>query len=166
MAQLINLQGLVTADPWRWISTDAALSAATKDMMAAPATERHLVLTLPLWQTHGDELAGQGHPIGVWLWPEDEPEALIPVVQTLPIIAVHFPVFTDGRGYSHGKLLRERLGYTGDLRATGDILRDQIYFLSKCGFSSFALRADQSSEECLAALNDYSWSPLSGSLGQ
>ena len=161
MAPLIDLQGIVTADPWRLVSDDDALSAAMKEITTVPAPRQHLVLTLSLWQAHGAALAAQGHTPGVWLWPEDEPEALITAVPTLPIIAVHFPVFTDGRGYSHGKLLRERLGYAGELRATGDILRDQIYFLSKCGFSSFALRADQNPEACLAALNDYSWAPLS-----
>ena len=89
-------------------------------------------------------------------------QSRIGIVQTLPIIAVQFPVFTDGRGYSHGKMLRDRLGYTGELRATGDVLRDQIYFLSRCGFSSFALRSDQNPEESLTALNDFSWVPLVG----
>ena len=58
-------------------------------------------------------------------------QSRIGIVQTLPIIAVQFPVFTDGRGYSHGKMLRDRLGYTGELRATGDVLRDQIYVLTR-----------------------------------
>ncbi len=156
MAALINLNGIVATDSWRMISDDEALNAAT----ALPG--QHLVLTMPLWQTDGENLAEQGHKVGVWLWPDDDPESLISIVQTLPIIAVQFPVFTDGRGYSHGKMLRDRLGYTGELRATGDVLRDQIYFLSRCGFSSFALRSDQNPEESLTALNDFSWVPLVG----
>lgn len=154
MAALINLNGIVAADSWRMVSDDEALNAA----IALPG--QNLVLTMPLWQLNGETLADQGQNVGVWLWPEDDPESLISIVQTFPVIAVHFPIFTDGRGYSHAKLLRERLGYTGDLRATGDVLRDQIYFLSRCGFSSFALRADQNPEECLTALSDFSWAPL------
>ena len=156
MAALINLQGIVATDSWKMVSDDEALHAA----IGLP--EQHLILPIPLWQTNGEALAEQGHKVGVWLWPDDDPEALISIVQTLPIIAVHFPLFTDGRGYSHGKMLRDRLGYSGELRATGDVLRDQIYFLSRCGFSSFALRADQHPEECLTALNDFSWAPLVG----
>jgi uncharacterized protein (DUF934 family) len=78
----------------------------------------------------------------------------------LPVVAIHFPTFTDGRGYSLARLLRQRHGFGGDLRATGDVLRDQIYLLHKCGFSSFALREDQDPEEALAALRDYSWTPV------
>lgn len=154
MAALINLHGIVATDSWRMVSEDEALNTA----IGLP--EQHLILPIPLWQTNGKALAEQGHKMGVWLWPDDDPESLMSIVQTLPIIAVHFPLFTDGRGYSHGKMLRDRLGYTGELRATGDVLRDQIYFLSRCGFSSFALRADQNPEECLTALNDFTWAPL------
>ena len=84
---------------------------------------------------------------------------MVSALASLPVVAVQFPSFTDGRGYSQGRILRERMGYTGDLRAMGDILRDQIYLLHRCGFSSFALRADQSPEDALAALKDFSWSP-------
>jgi uncharacterized protein (DUF934 family) len=158
MAALIDLQGIVVADSWRMISDDEALNAATR------LPGQNLILTIPLWRTSGENLVPQGHKVGVWLWPDDDPESLISIGQKLPIIAVHFPVFTDGRGYTHAKILRERLGYIGELRATGDVLRDQIYFLSRCGFSSFALRADQNPEECLSALNDFSWAPLVGHL--
>ena len=154
MAALINLQGVVENDSWRMISDDEALNSA----ISLPGQQ--LILPIPLWRSSGVNLAEQGHKVGVWLWPDDDPESLISIAQKLPIIAVHFPVFTDGRGYTHGKILRDRLGYIGELRATGDVLRDQIYFLSRCGFSSFALRADQNPEECLSALNDFSWMPL------
>ncbi len=156
MAALINLHGIVATDSWGVVSDDEGLNAA----IALPAQQ--LILTIPLWQTNGTALADQGCKVGVWLWPDDDPESLISIVHTLPIIAVHFPVFTDGRGYSHGKILRDRLRYRGELRATGDVLRDQMYFLSRCGFSSFALRADQNPEECLIALNDFTWAPLVG----
>jgi uncharacterized protein (DUF934 family) len=69
---------------------------------------------------------------------------------------VRFASFTDGRGYSLARMLRERYGYRGELRAIGDVLRDQIYYLSRCGFDAFALRADQKPEQALAALDDFS----------
>ena len=98
---------------------------------------------------------------GVWLGPDDDVAPLLPWLATLPLIAIRFPVFTDGRGYSLARLLRGRHGYAGELRAVGDVLRDQLYFLQRCGFDSFALRADQPPEEALAAFHDYSWAPLS-----
>jgi len=153
MAALINRHGLVAADPWQRIADAAEL---------AVAPGRHLLLPLPLWTAHRQALAGRDRALGVWLRPDDEPAVLRTAIATLALIAVDFPCFTDGRGYSLGKLIRERYGYAGDLRAIGDILRDQVYFLSKCGFSSFALRADQSPDEALAALHDYRWSPRPG----
>lgn len=97
------------------------------------------------------------HPdTGVWLQPDEDFEPLLPDLDRLPLIAVHFPLFTDGRGYSIARLLRERHGYRGELRAIGDVLRDQLYFLHRCGFDAFALRADQDAEQALRAFGDYS----------
>jgi len=69
---------------------------------------------------------------------------------------VSFPVFTDGRGYSIARLLRDRHGWTGELRAVGDVLRDQLFALARCGFDSFALRAGQDVQASLAAFGDFS----------
>lgn len=99
----------------------------------------------------------QPHPdSGVLLQPDDDFETLVPDLPRLRLIAVNFPVFTDGRGYSTARLLRERHGYRGELRAVGDVLRDQLYFLRRCGFDAFALRADQDAEAALRAFDDYS----------
>ncbi len=106
-----------------------------------------------LWRTAGR----QPHPdSGVCLQPDDDFDALLPDLPRLALIAVNFPVFTDGRGYSIARLLRERHGYRGELRAIGDVLRDQLYFLHRCGFDAFALRADQDAEQALQAFGDYS----------
>ena len=67
----------------------------------------------------------------------DDVEALAPHVGALRLIVLHFPKFTDGRAYSQARLLRGRLGYTGELRATGAVLQDQLPFLLRCGFDSF-----------------------------
>ena len=67
----------------------------------------------------------------------DRPEALAPDLARLKLIVLHFPKFTDGRAYSQARTLRGRLGYRGELRATGQVLRDQLPFLLRCGFDSF-----------------------------
>ncbi len=92
---------------------------------------------------------------GVWLAPTDDPAALVPHFACVPLIAVQFPKFADGRGFSIAHLLR-RLGYAGDLRAIGEVLIDQLFMLKRVGFSSFALRADQNEDDARAALERYS----------
>jgi uncharacterized protein (DUF934 family) len=92
----------------------------------------------------------------VWLAPGDDPATLADDVGQLPLIAVDFPKFTDGRGYSTARLLREKYGYAGELRAIGDILRDQLYYLHACGFNAFAVRADRDLADALKGLGDFS----------
>jgi len=91
---------------------------------------------------------------GVWLEPTDNPATLEPHLATLPLIAVRFPSFGDGRGYSIAALLR-RGGYRADLRAIGDVLVDQLHMLRRVGFTSFALRVDQAEQDALTALKRY-----------
>lgn len=117
------------------------------------------ILPLPIYLEQAAALAGRQAAVGVLLGPDDDPEALLPHLERLPLIAVDFPAFADGRGYSTGRLLRSRYGFAGELRAVGDVLRDQLYFLGRCGFNAFALREDQDLEAALAAFGDYAWQP-------
>jgi uncharacterized protein (DUF934 family) len=94
--------------------------------------------------------------VGVWLGPADDPALLAPYVDVLPVIAVDFPQFTDGRGYSTARLLRQKYGYQGELRAIGDILRDQLFYLQQCGFNAFAVRPGNDALNALESLDDYS----------
>jgi len=89
---------------------------------------------------------------GVWLAPEDDPEDLIWRLNEPALIAIDFPSFRDGRGYSLAYLLRSRLGWRGELRAVGDVLRDQLAHLRQCGFDAFAVREDKSVVDALKGL--------------
>jgi len=111
------------------------------------------IVPLQLWQAEREALRARG--AGVLLAPDDDPGALAEDAATLPIIAVDFPQFTDGRGCSTARLLRERYGYRGELRAVGDVGRDQLYALSECGFDAFALHADGDPETALVSLADF-----------
>lgn len=153
MSTLIRNAQIVD-DGWQWIDAGEAQLAARLEAGG------RFVLPLAAWLAHRASL--DPACAGVWLGPDDEPEAVLPWLADIPLIAIRFPVFTDGRGYSLARLLRSRYGYTGELRAVGDVLRDQLYFLQRCGFDAFQLRADQSPEEALAAFQDYSWAPLGG----
>ena len=84
------------------------------------------------------------------------PHSVLIDCNTLPLIAVNFPVFSDGRGYSYARQLREYYGYTGELRAIGDVLQDQLFFYHRCGFKSFAISSDRNVDDALNGLNDFS----------
>lgn len=81
---------------------------------------------------------------------------LVKSISAAPAIAIDFPAFTDGRGYSIARLLRERFGYRGEIRAVGDVLVDQLNYMQRCGFNAMALRDDQHPDDALRALNAFS----------
>jgi uncharacterized protein (DUF934 family) len=114
-----------------------------------------VIVPLALWQAEHDALAGR-HDVGVWLKPSDDPDALAHDAAQLPLIAIDFPKFVDGRGYSNARLLRDKHRFGGELRAIGDILRDQLYYLRQCGFDTFAVREDRNPADAIAGLDDFS----------
>ncbi|MFT4103290.1 MAG: DUF934 domain-containing protein, partial [Burkholderiaceae bacterium] len=95
-------------------------------------------------------------PLGVLLGPADDPDQIADALPRLKLVAIEFPNFTDGRGYSIARLLRQRLRYEGELRAVGDVLRDQLFFYARCGFDTFALRDDQDVDDALRGFEDFS----------
>jgi len=106
--------------------------------------------------------------VGVWLATHEVLEDLIAVVSdinTLPIIAIFVERFADGRIFSLGTLLRTRYGFENELRAFGDVLRDQLFFLKRAGFSSFQIRANRSAQEAIASLNDFT-APYQGAVDE
>jgi len=115
-----------------------------------------VIVPFALWASERDTLSIRLGRIGVWLATDADPASIAPDLARFDVIAVRFASFTDGRGYSLARLLRERHGYRGELRAIGDVLRDQLCYLSRCGFDAFALRADQNPEQALSAFDDFS----------
>lgn len=138
----------VEAELWRYVGLPGDDSPA--------AEEGPIVVPLAAWQEKRAELAARREPVGVWLKPDDDPAALANDFAHLAIIAVHFPKFADGRGYSTAFLLRTRHGYKGELRAIGDVGRDQLFLLKRCGFDSFALSPHRDPEAAVGSLKDFS----------
>ncbi len=93
--------------------------------------------------------------IGVLLEPGEEPAGIEGDLTAIPLIAINFPVFTDGRGFSYARELRQR-GYGGEIRAVGSFIRDQLAYLTRCGVNSFAFDADMDLEAALASLQGFS----------
>jgi uncharacterized protein (DUF934 family) len=90
------------------------------------------------------------------LEPHEDPAAVADRLGRTLRVEVNFPKFTDGRGYSIARLLRERYGYRGELRAVGDVQRDQLFYLARVGFDAFLLREGEDADAALAALEDFS----------
>jgi uncharacterized protein (DUF934 family) len=113
-----------------------------------------VLVPLALWLIARAALVARGD-VGVWLAPADDPALIASDLKLLPVVAVDFPSFTDGRGYSTARLLRERFAYRGELRAIGDIQRDQLFFLREVGFDAFDVSDDKDVTEALFGLHDF-----------
>src|SRR5581483_7294693 len=96
-----------------------------------------VILSLARFQADGDRLLSEGQSVGVRLSPDEEAEALAYDLPRISVVALVFPKFLDGRQYSNARILRERYGYRRELRAVGDVLREQAGFMLRCGFDAF-----------------------------
>ncbi len=149
MATIIKMRELVQ-DNWRLLEV-----AADGALPAVPA-EGDVIVPFALWQSRRQQLRAHPGRLGVWLDSGQGPEALAEDLAVFALIAIHFPKFTDGRGYSTARLLRDRYGYRGELRAIGDVQRDQLLYLARCGFDAFALKEGQDGQAALSAFSDFS----------
>lgn len=140
----------IVADDWQVIKL---AEGETAESVVIP--EGRVIVPLAVWQARREALKARGD-VAVWLASDERPEALKDDVATLALIAVDFPKFADGRGYSIAYNLRARLGFTGELRAIGDVLRDQLFYMQRVGFNAFATRPDRSIEDALKGLTDFS----------
>lgn len=149
MARIIKRRAVIQ-DDWQLLEPGAGGSPPSLPFGG------NVIVPLDLWSRERDTLSFRLGRIGVWLETDADPAAIAPDLTRFEVIAVRFAGFADGRGYTLARLLRERYGYRGELRAIGDVLRDQLYYLSRCGFDAFALRADQDPGQALSALDDFS----------
>ncbi len=143
----------VVADDWTVLRLDEGQAAE-----AAIVPEGKVIVPLSVWLVARDTLAARvaAGTVGVWIASDERPEVLKGQVDQFAVVAVDFPKFTDGRGYSIAYNLRMRLGYQGELRAIGDVLRDQLFQMQRCGFDAFATRPDRKIEDALKGLTDFS----------
>lgn len=96
-----------------------------------------VIVSLEQWQKSRDALLARGTPIGVRLHSDQSPETIADDVHRFALVALEFPKFRDGRAYSYARLLRERFGFNGELRAVGDVLMEQLFFMVRTGFDAF-----------------------------
>ena len=123
----------------------------------APLSDGDIIVSWPRWrEEQNTDLAAHRGRIGIAVNGDDELDEIAARLDAFDLIAIEFPRFADGRGYSIARLLRERHGYSGELRAVGDVLRDQLFYMARCGIDSFELRADKDAEDALQAFEEFS----------
>lgn len=113
------------------------------------ADDADILVPLSLFTAQREALEVRSGRLGVWLETSEEPEAVASVLAHLDLVAIHFPSFVDGRGHSLARLLRERYGFKGEIRAVGDVFKESLFYLSRCGFDAFVLRPGEIVDEAL-----------------
>jgi uncharacterized protein (DUF934 family) len=134
-----------------------------------PATGK-VLLPLTVWLANKGKLTERmaAGEVGIVLATHEPIESLIAAfsdINSLPLIAIFVERFADGRNFTLGNLLRTRYGFKNEMRAVGDVLRDQLYFLKRSGFNSYLIRSDRNAQEALASLNDFS-EPYQGAVDE
>lgn len=155
MPEIIRLAPTrVERDDWRFLGLPGAAGAAPGSDEDPQLAAERIVVPLASWKAGHERLLRNLAAVGVWLGAGDDPAGLAEL-EHLRLVAIHFPKFADGRGYSTAALLRTRYGYRGELRAIGDVGRDQLFYLARCGFDSFTLAPHRDSRTALASLSDF-----------
>ncbi|MGH8530221.1 MAG: DUF934 domain-containing protein [Nevskiales bacterium] len=133
----------VVEDHWLHLADDAPLSA-----------EGDVTVSLGRWQNEAESLRAHTGKVGVRVPNTLDIEEITLSITDRPLICLEFPAFGDGRAFTQARLLRERLGYRGELRAVGDVARDQLFYMQRCGFDSYEPRADKDIGEALKAFTE------------
>ena len=135
--------GTVIDDQWQLLAADA------NDI-----PEGAIIIPLSLWNSQKERLRGRKQ-LGIWLNSDESPQLIADSLDQFELVAINFPAFADGRGFSYGRELREQHGFKGEVRAIGDFIRDQLFFLKRCGFNAFTLQGVDL-EAALASFDDFS----------
>jgi uncharacterized protein (DUF934 family) len=149
----------VVEDDWQVLRLAEPVDGApVHDPATVSVPAGKFIVPLSLWLVQREVLAARtaAGEIAVWIASDERPETLKDLLDQFPLIAVDFPKFTDGRGYSIAYNLRTRLGWTGELRAVGDVLRDQLFSMQRVGFDAYSVRSDRDVHDALKGLSDFS----------
>jgi len=149
MSTTLIKHGTLVPDAWVLVRSPDELENLEK------RSGEDLIVPLALWLTEQQSIASRQGQTAVWLNSNEIPESIAGYLDRLPLVALNFPEFKDGRPYSSARELRQRWRYQGEIRAVGDVLRDQLFFMKRCGFDAFLLREDQNLDAALSAFHDF-----------
>ena len=135
------------------LSDDTFVSLGAQDDLPAGVD---VIGTLDRWLADRDCLTDRKGLLGVRLRSNESPELIAQDLEHFAVVALEFPAFRDGRAYSYARLLRERHGYGGEIRAVGDVLREQLHFMVRVGFDAFELASDDAERDFEIAQADFS----------
>jgi len=134
----------VTQDSWAFIADDVALNVD------------YNIVSQARWSKEREELVKHGGQLGLRLESNAVVEEIVEDLSHFQLIELHIPVFTDGRGFTHARVLRSRFGFDGDIRVSGDFMRDQVFYLNRVGVSSFELNDSDNAQEVIDSMGDIS----------
>ena len=134
----------IVDDNWQHLDDEAALVAG------------NITVSITRWQEQHETLSRHEGGLGIRLSGDDPLEEIVPDLGRFQLIVLLFPAFTDGRCYSYARLLRDRYQFKGEIRAQGDVLYDQLFYMSQCGINSFELANPNRLVQALAAFDDFS----------
>jgi uncharacterized protein (DUF934 family) len=173
MPRLIDTTGAVIPNAWQLLPRTEpvpgavpALSATGEQLplpqqpvtlataLAQPGT--YLLVNAALWLSDKESLLQSGKQVSVWLDSDQAASLIATDLPKLPLVALNFPGFMDGRSYSTAVVLRKHYGYKGEIRAIGDVLRDQLFLMKRCGFTTFDLKDSVKLEDAQRAFKDFS----------
>ena len=137
--------GEVVDDPWIKLADDDPIPS-----------EGPLIVSCLRWQQDRSTLINRPGPLGVVLTSDQSPTLIADDLDHFAVIALEFPVFRDGRAFSYARLLREQMGYRREIRAVGDVLRDQFHFMLRCGFDAFEAAKEKDAKDWAEAMNEIS----------
>ncbi len=137
--------GQIVDDPWIKLADDDPIPPKTP-----------LIVSYPRWQQDRTTLIDRSELLGLLLASDQSPTLIADDLDHFAVIALEFPVFRDGRAFSYARLLREQMGYRGEIRAVGDVLRDQFHFMLRCGFDAFEPAKEQDAEDWVEAISEIS----------
>jgi uncharacterized protein (DUF934 family) len=128
------------------------------DVSAAEAipSSGAIVVSVEQWQAHREALLARGTPLGIKLRSDQSPDLVAADLAHFALVALEFPKFRDGRAYSYARLLRERYGFKGELRAVGDVLLEQLFFMLRTGFDAFELSSADPERDYQTAVAEFS----------
>lgn len=138
-------QGRIVDDPWTFVGDGAELPAGGP-----------VIIGLGRWQAEREALVGREAPLGIRLASDQAPAVIADDIGHFDLVALDFPAFADGRPFSHARLLRERYGFAGELRAVGNVVRDQFLFLDRCGFDAVEVADEDAAAAWREALAEFS----------
>ena len=149
MPRLIDTKAALIANPWVLLAKDCTLETALA------TTDSHLIVPVNLWLAHKEQLQNAGKQFAVWLDSEQPASLVANELDNLPMIALNFQLFMYGRAYSTAVNLRQHYHYKGEIRAIGDVLRDQLFMMKRCVFTTFDLKDTVKLEDATTAFHDF-----------